>query len=812
MQLKLGARRAVQMDVSALPAEQRTPLPESELAHYKTFDLIYRALCAILYNYVPTSGHPGGSISSGRIVSSLLFETLNYYPGNPHDQTADLLCYAAGHKAMGLYAMWALRDEIMMLGAPDLVPSDDSDRLRIEDLLGFRRNPVEDIPLFRQFHSKALDGHPTPATPFVPIATGASGVGLSSALGLAIGALDFYGRCAPRVHILEGEGGMTPGRVSEALAAAGTAGLRNAILHVDWNQASIDSDHVCRDGRTTGDYVQWNPEELALLHDWNVIRVPNGADPQEVLTAQRMALSIGNGQPTAVIYRTVKGWRYGIEGRLSHGAGHGLCSDGFFDAMLPLLERYNESLMSCLDPKKRRCEFPESEHAREECFWDALNVIRRIVKDERSMVTMMADRLRRAGNRLSDSQRVPRKNAPRVEAVFESAAKRRGAIPDGLLLEPGAQATLRGELGRVLNHVNRASGGALMVSAADLAGSTSVSVATEGFPEGFYHSKTNPGSRLLALGGICEDAMSGILSGLSAYGRHIGVASSYAAFIAALGHVSSRIHAIGESARSETVGVPAHPFILVCAHAGLQTGEDGPTHADPQPLQLLQSNFPLGTAITLTPWDPQEVWPLMVAALAHRPALIAPFVTRPAVMVPDRVASHLARPEMAGTGVYRLRGRRARRDGTLVLQGCGVTQTFVQQVLPRLDEKGIDLEIYYVASAELFDMLPITRRQRIFPESRAREAMGITDFTLPTMFRWIRSDRGRNLTLHPYRGHQFPGSGRADAVMKQVGLDASAQFVAIQRYLDTMTRRKRSTAGTPKVVAHPSRPRPPAGV
>ena len=35
-------------------------------------------------------------------------------------------------------------------------------------------------------------------------------------------------------------------------------------------------------------------------------------------------------------------------------------------------------------------------------------------------------------------------------------------------------------------------------------------------------------------------------------------------------------------------------MILVCAHAGLKTGEDGPTHADPQPLQLLQENFPHG--------------------------------------------------------------------------------------------------------------------------------------------------------------------------------------------------------------------------
>ena len=122
---------------------------------------------------------------------------------------------------------------------------------------------------------------------------------------------------------------------------------------------------------------------------------------------------------------------------------------------------------------------------------------------------------------------------------------------------------------------------------------------------------SNPEARrLLSIGGICEDAMAGIMAGLSTYGRHIGVASSYGAFIAPLGHIAARLHAIGGQARWSLAMEPYRPMILVCAHAGLKTGEDGPTHADPQPLQLLQENFPRGTAITLTPWEPQEVWPL----------------------------------------------------------------------------------------------------------------------------------------------------------------------------------------------------------
>jgi transketolase len=278
--------------------------------------------------------------------------------------------------------------------------------------------------------------------------------------------------------------------------------------------------------------------------------------------------------------------------------------------------------------------------------------------------------------------------------------------------------------------------------------------------------------------------MSGILAGLSTYGRHLGVGSSYGAFIAGLGHVAARLHAIGSQARQAVVGEPYRPFILVCAHAGVKTGEDGPTHADPQALQLLQGNFPLGTMITLTPWDPQEIWTLMSAALAKRPAVIAPFVTRPAETVLDRQALGLAPATSAAAGVYRLRRAEGKRDGTLVLQGSEVGYAFIEQTLPLLKEKGIDLEVFYVASAELFDLLPAAERERIYPESAAQEAMGITGFTLPTMERWVCSGRGRAMTLHPFREARFLGSGQADQVLKEAGLDGESQFRAIRRYLE----------------------------
>ena len=288
MAFTFGPRRGTYVDIAAA-MPPGGPLTPAELDHFEAFDLLYRSLCALLFNYVPTSGHPGGSISSGRSVAAALFDGMEYELGDPERPDADLISYAAGHKAMGLYAMWALRDEVAAAADPALLPARPEQRLRLEDLLGFRRNPITQTPLFREFGARALDGHPTPATPFVKLATGASGVGFASSIGLGIGAADRYGDDAPRVHIVEGEGGLTPGRVAEALAAAGTASLANVIVHLDWNQASIDSDRVCREGVLPGDYVQWDPRELFYLHDWNVIDVPDGHDFQQVVAAQRHA-------------------------------------------------------------------------------------------------------------------------------------------------------------------------------------------------------------------------------------------------------------------------------------------------------------------------------------------------------------------------------------------------------------------------------------------------------------------------------------------------------------------------------------------
>ena len=789
MTRNFGPRRAEWIEITQPP-----PVDPAVLEAFETFDLYYRSLCAILYNFVPGSGHPGGSISSGRFVQALLFGAMDYDPSDPLRRDADLISYSAGHKALGLYAMWALRNEILSQAGEGKLPADQKLRLRLEDLLGFRRNPGAETPLFKQFEAKALDGHPTPATPFVFLSTGASGVGVASSLGLALGAIDSWRNDPPRVHIIEGEGGLTPGRVAESLAFAATSSLRNAIMHIDWNQASIDSNHVTRENDVPGDYVQWDPRELFYLHDWNVIDVADGTSFSEIFEAQRRALAMDNGQPTAIVYRTTKGWRYGIEGRASHGAGHKLCSAGFFDSIAPFAARLKGPLPAC-EPAISRCLGGSDPSVVESCFWETLSQLRVSIGSEETMRAELTRRLVDSRARL-ESRREGASAPSGIEPIF-TAAGTPSSVPSELALEHGTSTTLRAQLGRTIGYLNRASEGSIFVAAADLLGSTSISDGAVGFPGGFYNAKTNPDSRTLSIGGICEDAMAGVLAGVSSYGNHIGAGSSYGAFIAPLSHIAARLHAIGNQARQSLDGEPYRPMIVVCGHAGLGTGEDGPTHADPQPLQLLQENFPAGTVFTLTPWEPQEVWPLMSAALGKRPAVIAPFVTRPNEAVLDRKRLGLADASAAAQGVYLLRKAKDSGDATIVLQESGVTYAFVQGALPLLDQHGVDVNIYYVSSAELFDTLSEEERQSIFPEEHAQNAMGITGFTLATMYRWIRSDLGRAMTLHPFQRGHFLGSGAGAAVIREAQLDGESQFNAILRFLEAKHKSSsRTFAGT----------------
>ena len=90
-------------------------------------------------------------------------------------------------------------------------------------------------------------------------------------------------------------------------------------------------------------------------------------------------------------------------------------------------------------------------------------------------------------------------------------------------------------------------------------------------------------------------------------------------------------------------------------------------------------------------------------------------------------------------GFYRLRRAAAKADAVLVLQGSRVTYAFVQETLPLLAGAGHRLGGVPGDEPRVVRPVGCRRARSGIPESVAQQAMGITGFSISTMYRWIRS-------------------------------------------------------------------------
>jgi transketolase len=218
------------------------------------------------------SGHPTSSVSAAEIVSVLFFDIMRYDPKDPGNPSDDVFILSKGHAAPVLYAAWAEAGAI----------------------------PVQELTKLRSIDSD-LEGHPTPRLPFVPVATGSLGQGLSAGVGMALSAkrIDRTGR---RVYVLLGDGESAEGAVWEAAHAAPHYQLDNLCATIDINRlgqsdATMDQ-HDIEAYRRKWEAFGWN----AIGVDGHDVVALNDAYRQAAQTKQR---------PTIVLARTHKG--QGIE-------------------------------------------------------------------------------------------------------------------------------------------------------------------------------------------------------------------------------------------------------------------------------------------------------------------------------------------------------------------------------------------------------------------------------------------------------------------------------------------------------------------
>jgi transketolase len=221
------------------------------------------------------SGHPSSAASAADLVAAIFFDVMRFDPGQPRAVTGDRFVLSKGHAAPVLYAAWA------ELGA---LKRDELTRLRDID--------------------SDLEGHPTPRLPFVDVATGSLGQGLSVGLGLALGAR-LAGTDA-QVFVLLGDGETAEGSVWEAVQMAAHRAVDNLIAVVDVNALGQSGPTMLRHD------VDAYRRRFAAF-GWRA-QVVDGHDMRQVVTALRRARRT-QGAPSVVVARTLKGKGLGrIEG------------------------------------------------------------------------------------------------------------------------------------------------------------------------------------------------------------------------------------------------------------------------------------------------------------------------------------------------------------------------------------------------------------------------------------------------------------------------------------------------------------------
>ena len=133
--------------------------------------------------YHARAGHLGGPLSAADILAALYFHVMRIRPDEPDWPDRDRFILSKGHSSIALYATMALRGYL----------------------------PVEELLTFDAAHSR-LQGHPDMTRlPGLDMSSGSLGMGISAAMGMALGAR-LTGRDV-RAWVMLGDGECQEGEV-----------------------------------------------------------------------------------------------------------------------------------------------------------------------------------------------------------------------------------------------------------------------------------------------------------------------------------------------------------------------------------------------------------------------------------------------------------------------------------------------------------------------------------------------------------------------------------------------------------------------
>ena len=214
-------------------------------------------------------GHVGGAMSVIETLAVLYGSELRCDPDNPNWEDRDRLVMSKGHAGPALYATLCLRGF-------------------------FPKDTLKELNQGGGSLPSHCDMHKTIG---VDMTTGSLGQGMSTAIGLALGAR--LNKKEIYTYLILGDGECNEGQVWEGALFAAHNKLDRLIAFVDWNKQQLDG--FAKDIIDMGDV-----EAKFKAFGWHT-RTVDGHDPGKIKAAVTEAKSVTNA-PSMIVLDTIKGY------------------------------------------------------------------------------------------------------------------------------------------------------------------------------------------------------------------------------------------------------------------------------------------------------------------------------------------------------------------------------------------------------------------------------------------------------------------------------------------------------------------------